>query len=126
LWSIESDAHLTNWLRQAMTRRCIDHARWRKTHAQQPLEEIHEPSDHRTPPDVLMQREVRRKLMALPDRKRMVVVLRFQEGLELEEIAEVMNMPVNTVKSTLHRALAVLKRKLAVLRNGVSYGAVRG
>jgi RNA polymerase sigma-70 factor (ECF subfamily) len=47
-----------------------------------------------------------------------VVVLRFQEDLEPKEIAEVLDLPVNTVKSRLQRALIVLRGKLASL--GVS------
>jgi RNA polymerase sigma-70 factor (ECF subfamily) len=123
LWSIESDLHLTNWLRQAMTRRCIDQARWRRLHAQQSLEDAAEPGAAATPPDPFLAREVRQKILALPDRKRMVVILRFQEEMELEEIARVMEMPLNTVKSTLHRALAVLKRRLGSLRS--EYGTAR-
>jgi RNA polymerase sigma-70 factor (ECF subfamily) len=42
----------------------------------------------------------------------MVVVLRFQEDLDPSEIAKVLDMPVNTVKSHLQRSLAVLKEKL--------------
>ena len=41
-----------------------------------------------------------------------VVVLRYQEGLGLEEIAAVLEMPVSTVKSDLQRALAVLQRRM--------------
>ncbi len=116
LWSIESDLHLANWLRQAMTRRCIDQAR-RRLHAPQSLEDAAEPGAAAPPADPFLEREVREKILSLPDRKRMVVILRFQEEMELEEIARVMEMPLNTVKSTLHRALAVLKRKLGSLRS---------
>jgi DNA-directed RNA polymerase specialized sigma24 family protein len=38
--------------------------------------------------------------------------MRFQEGLGPAEIAEVLEMPVNTVKSTLHRSLADLRKGL--------------
>ena len=43
----------------------------------------------------------------------MVVLLRFQEELELHEIAEIMEMPINTVKSYLQRSLELLREKLA-------------
>ena len=51
-------------------------------------------------------------LAALPPRRRAVVVLRYYERLELEEIADVLDISVGTVKSTLHRALAQLKGTL--------------
>jgi DNA-directed RNA polymerase specialized sigma24 family protein len=44
----------------------------------------------------------------------MVVILRYQEDLDPEEISEVTGMPVNTVKSKLSRALAILRQKAAV------------
>jgi RNA polymerase sigma-70 factor (ECF subfamily) len=44
---------------------------------------------------------------------RMVVTLRFQEDLDLSEIAAITDMPVNTVKSHLRRSMDALRRKLA-------------
>ena len=38
-----------------------------------------------------------------PDRQRQILLLRFVETFKLEEIAEVMDMPVNSVKSHVHR-----------------------
>jgi len=40
-------------------------------------------------------------------------VLRYQEDLDPAEIAEVLEMPVNTVKSYLQRGLATLRDKLS-------------
>lgn len=54
--------------------------------------------------------EVRR----LPAAQRTVVVLRYYEDLSLAEIAEVLDQPLGTVKSTLHRATARLKERLDV------------
>jgi len=120
LTSIESDVHLTHWLRQATTRKCIDHARWRKSHRVTTLEEAPEPSVRPAAVDPFMAGALRERIQALPERKRLVVILRFQEEMELEEIAGVLEMPLNTVKSTLHRALQVLKRRLSVVRS--TYG----
>ncbi|HEX2060325.1 MAG TPA: sigma factor-like helix-turn-helix DNA-binding protein, partial [Thermoanaerobaculia bacterium] len=41
-----------------------------------------------------------------------VVTLRYQEDLDPSEICRIVGMPVNTVKSHLHRALQALRRKL--------------
>jgi RNA polymerase sigma-70 factor (ECF subfamily) len=51
-------------------------------------------------------------LAALPEAQRMLVILRYQEELGPNEISEVVGIPVNTVKSQLHRALRALRRKL--------------
>jgi RNA polymerase sigma-70 factor (ECF subfamily) len=49
---------------------------------------------------------------SLPEKARMVVVLRYQEDLTPTEIAEILEMPVNSVKSHLRRSLALLREKM--------------
>lgn len=51
-------------------------------------------------------------LNALPDKYRTVVVLRHKQDLAYEEIAEILGIPLGTVKARLHRAHNLLKRKL--------------
>ena len=50
---------------------------------------------------------------ALPALYREAVTLRFEEGMKLEEIAEVTGVPLSTVKSRLRRALDSLRRSLS-------------
>jgi RNA polymerase sigma factor (sigma-70 family) len=49
----------------------------------------------------------------LPSRQRAVVALRYYEDLPEAEIARVLGCRLGTVKSSLHRALAVLRRELS-------------
>jgi RNA polymerase sigma-70 factor, ECF subfamily len=49
---------------------------------------------------------------ALPAVYREAVTLRFEEGMKLEEIAEVTRAPLPTVKSRLQRAIEALRRTL--------------
>ena len=62
-------------------------------------------------------RRVMRALEELDDEFRLVVVLRDIEDMDYHQIAEVTELPIGTVKSRLHRARLVLKRKLADLVN---------
>lgn len=55
---------------------------------------------------------VREAIAALPDERRIVVVLRDVEGLSYEEIAEALGLEPGTVRSRLHRARLDLKAKL--------------
>ncbi len=41
---------------------------------------------------------------------REVITLRFEEEMKLQEMAEVMNIPLATVKTRLHRALLSLRQ----------------
>ena len=58
-------------------------------------------------------RELLAIVQALPEAQREVVMLRFADGLDLREIAKALDIPLGTVKSRLHHALATLKRRLA-------------
>jgi RNA polymerase sigma-70 factor, ECF subfamily len=48
-------------------------------------------------------------LSGLPDTHREVLLLRFVDGLKLEEIADALEVPLGTVKSRLHNALEQLR-----------------
>jgi RNA polymerase sigma-70 factor (ECF subfamily) len=110
LRSIQSPAHLKFWLRKVASNRCIDHARGHKP--QVSLDDVPESAGPSSERDPLLEQRLRKLVASLPDRARMVVVLRYQEEMEYHEIAETLEMPINTVKSNLQRALAVLRDKL--------------
>jgi RNA polymerase sigma-70 factor, ECF subfamily len=109
--AIESAAHLRFWLCRVTSHRCIDEVRRRRP--QVSLEETAEPSTTPSLPDPILNTKLRQLVATLPERQRLVVILRYQEELELHEIAETLEMPLNTVKSSLQRAHAVLREKLA-------------
>ncbi|MBI5302241.1 MAG: RNA polymerase sigma factor [Chloroflexi bacterium] len=62
--------------------------------------------------DRVAQAQVRAALQCLTEEQRQVVVLKFIEGLENDEIAASLNKPIGAVKSLQHRALAALRRIL--------------
>lgn len=70
-----------------------------------------------SPSSVAEQAELRRLVLAaveeLGPKHRLVVVLHYLNGLNLTEIAEVVECPVGTVKSRLHYALRRLRTHLA-------------
>ncbi len=55
---------------------------------------------------------LKKALATLPDEQRMVVIMKEYEGLKIREIAEVMSISENTVKSRLYYALGSLKNLL--------------
>ena len=55
---------------------------------------------------------LRDAIAALPEERRIVVVLRDVEGLSYEEIASALELELGTVRSRLHRARTDLKSKL--------------
>lgn len=67
------------------------------------------PVEHSSIPEV---DELWALVSGLPVQQRAVVVLRFWEDLTQEQIASVLDIPIGSVKSTLHRALKTLKELL--------------
>ena len=114
LGAIESESHLLFWLRQVATRRCIDQARRSRLKAVS-LDDAAEVRSADKPADPLLDRRLRKLIAELPDAQRAVVTLRYQEDLDPAEICRIVGLPVNTVKSHLHRALQALRRKLEKL-----------
>lgn len=56
--------------------------------------------------------DLRRALDSMPDKDKAVIELRYFEELKLEEIAEILNENVNTIKSRLYRGLKKLRMEL--------------
>ena len=118
---MQSAAHLAFWLRRVTANRCIDQGRRKLRRREMALEDTPEPTAAAQPADPLLSERLRQSLATLPERQRMVVILRFQEGLGPAEIAEALDMPVNTVKSTLHRSLEELRKGLTRKLREVRY-----
>jgi len=119
LGTIESPQHLLNWLRRVTVQRSIDQTRRARYRPKSGLDTAPEPvaaPEHRDP---LMSVMLQKLVGALPERARAVVVLRYQEDLEPSEIADILELPVGTVKSSLHRALGLLRGKLERAGKGV-------
>jgi len=57
--------------------------------------------------------DLQRALDNLPEKYRTIVVLRYFEDLKIDEIAEILNENVNTVKTRLYKSLEILCVKLS-------------
>ena len=57
---------------------------------------------------------------------KMIVTLRFFEDMKIEDVAQVMQLNVSTVKSKLYRALQVLKKELGGTKNEIGLGSSKG
>lgn len=61
---------------------------------------------------------VERALSKLTEEQREAVLLKVYQGFKFEEIAEVLDTPVSTIKSRVYTALELLKESLAPIRSG--------
>ncbi|SIR25938.1 MULTISPECIES: RNA polymerase sigma factor SigW [unclassified Paenibacillus] len=58
------------------------------------------------------QRIIRAAIETLPPKYKSVMVLRYLEDLSLQEISDVLDMPVTTIKTRVHRGREFLRKKL--------------
>ena len=115
----------SNWLFKITSNLCIDSMRKRKIDTL-PMDapvssekgeyerQYESPTDD--PERVMLKGEKMRLLNeaieALPEHYRIMIVLRHQEDLSYEEIAETLEVPLGTVKARIHRAREMLKTRL--------------
>ena len=119
---------LKTWLYRISVRQALNHRRWSWRHHREQIsidaEEENDFSLHLTdaepnPYERLASREmqavVRSALASIPTLFRSAVILRDLEGLSYEEIAEVMEVSVGTVKSRILRGRRLLRETLSPL-----------
>ncbi|HEY9138220.1 MAG TPA: sigma-70 family RNA polymerase sigma factor [Terriglobus sp.] len=119
------DCSLNTWLTGIAVNLIRDHARtqkfkfWKKASAN--AVEADEMANHlrssgSSPEGALLAREqalqVHMAMEELSQNQRTVFLLRFIEEMDLAEISEAMGMPVNTVKTHLHRAVKTIRAKV--------------
>lgn len=109
--TLKSEDHVKFWLRKVTAHRCIDYQRRLKPE-QVSLDDAPEPAAPMRVDDPLLARRLRQYVGSLPEKPRLVVILRYQEDMLPEDIAEVLAMPLATVKSHLQRSLAMLRGKV--------------
>ena len=64
-------------------------------------------------------RQVRRALQGLPAEMRQIIIMKEYEGLKFTDIADILGIPLSTVKTRMYTGLNELKKRLAHLREAV-------
>jgi RNA polymerase sigma-70 factor, ECF subfamily len=119
LAELNGEAHVRHWLLRTVSHRAIDRLRARERRPRLVvLDGAHEPAALESDEDPLAQRRLRALLAQLQPDARAVVLLRFQEDLDPSDIAQMLNMSVNTVKSHLRRSLEWLRVQTAGEEHG--------
>lgn len=116
---IKSGDHLRFWLRKVTCHRALDCGRRRARDQTVALEDVPEAAASDPQDDPLMRDRLWRLVRTLPEKARMALILRYQEDLSYQEIAQIMGTPVNTVKTSLERGVALLRQKLERSTEGV-------
>lgn len=114
----------STWIYAIASRLCIDRLRKVKGYTDELSFDI--PDKKPLPEEQVIQRQLRqdidRAINALPEKYRLVVLLRHVHELSYEEIGTSLNIPVNTVKTHLSRGREMLKKALQGMKVGDNYG----
>jgi RNA polymerase sigma-70 factor (ECF subfamily) len=117
LKQMTDDRHLRRWLLRTTTHRCLNRLRDDKRRPRTlPFDAVDIAAEAAAPEresDPLLGARLRRLLLDLNPHARAVMLLRFQEDLDPAEIATVLAMSINTVKSHLRRSLEWLRAQCA-------------
>lgn len=123
--SFNQDLKFSTWLFRIATNLCIDRIRKKKPDyyldaevsgtdgltmysqlaSNSPLPEIELES-------LELQESVQKEILKLPEKYRSVIVLKYIEELSLNEISEILDLPLGTVKTRIHRGREALRQQL--------------
>ena len=134
LHSYDQKRKFSTWLYRIATNLCIDRIRKKKpdyyldaevagTDGLDMYSQI--AADEQLPEDVITQMELQDRIQyeisRLPDKYRSVIVLKYIEELSLQEISEILDMPLGTVKTRIHRGREALRKQLNNLYEEISH-----
>ncbi len=127
--NFRGESSVATWLTSIAVNLIRDHQRTRKVQfwrkAAKTATDVMEvasilPGNESSPERQLLAREraaaVVQSLESLSTNQRTVFLMRFSEEMELADIAHAMKMPVNTVKTHLHRAVKAVRSKVGGAR----------
>ncbi len=117
----KAEAAFSTWLYRVAVNTCYDQLRKSKRRAAQPLPEHHDPADPQAGDElesIELRPQIEGALQALPAEFRAAVVLVDLEGNALETAANMLAVPVGTVKSRVFRGRKLLAQSLGNLRAG--------
>lgn len=134
--TFKGESSFSTWVYRLTSNACIDHLRRRKRRREveaasltgEEGERDWEPADHQADPALqterrMAQEAVEEALQALPDHQREILVMRELSGLSYQEIGQVLELDLGTVKSRIARARLALKKILTAEGNFFASGA---
>lgn len=125
LHTFDQKRKFSTWLYRIATNLCIDRIRKKKpdyyldaevagTDGLDMYSQI--AADDQLPEEQLEQMELQDRIQyeisRLPDKYRSAIVLKYMEELSLQEISEILDLPLGTVKTRIHRGREALRKQL--------------
>jgi RNA polymerase sigma-70 factor, ECF subfamily len=123
--SFNQDLKFSTWLFRIATNLCIDRIRKKKPDYYLDAEVAgtdgltmysqlasNSPLPETELESLELQDSVQKEILKLPEKYRSVIVLKYIEELSLNEISEILDLPLGTVKTRIHRGREALRQQL--------------
>ncbi|MFJ5763596.1 RNA polymerase sigma factor SigW [Neobacillus sp. NPDC093182] len=123
--SFNQDLKFSTWLFRIATNLCIDRIRKKKPDYYLDAEvsgtdgltmysqlASNSPLPENELESLELQESVQKEILKLPEKYRSVIVLKYIEELSLNEISEILDLPLGTVKTRIHRGREALRQQL--------------
>jgi RNA polymerase sigma-70 factor, ECF subfamily len=123
--SFNIDLKFSTWLFRIATNLCIDRIRKKKpdyyldaevagTDGLNMYSQIPSKSDmpEKELESLELEETIQKEILKLPEKYRTVIILKYIEELSLIEISEILNLPIGTVKTRIHRGREALRKQL--------------
>ncbi|ANS75957.1 RNA polymerase subunit sigma-24 [Paenibacillus yonginensis] len=122
----DENQKFSTWMYRIATNLCIDRLRKRKPNFSLDAELNDQdgtadgysliPGDNRTPESEFLisetQQIIHQAIAGLPAKYKTIMILRYLQELSLQEIGDILDMPVTTVKTRVHRGREFLRKRL--------------
>ena len=132
LKTLKDSEKFTPWIYRIALNLCRDEFKRRKRHRMTYLEDMLNddtpgsaieflPDEKSKDPETLCHNDqlgeiLKKMMLTLPEEQRVVIVMKQYEGLKFTEIAEILEQPINTIKSRLYYGLRALRKTLEANR----------
>lgn len=108
------------WLYKIVVNKCYDYLRKQKLRNLIPFNWAEDTGqifsdnqyEYGTSLDIDLKHDMTELVNKLPDKIRIVLVLRYYNDLKQEQISEILNVPIGTVKSRIHAGLAKIRKRI--------------
>jgi len=108
--NLDGPGNIRAWLYRVATNQCY---KWFRKNREICLADgLPEIENGEKPRDLIRENKIQRMLNGLPETHKVVVVLKFYEEMSYQEIADVLCIPLGTVKSRMHDGLARLRKMI--------------
>jgi RNA polymerase sigma factor (sigma-70 family) len=117
----QEKAKFSTWVQRIVSNVCMDKFRAQKETVSIDEHELVIPDRNNVEDEILLSgltNDIQKAIQQLPKQYRMVVVLRYLQDFSYQEIADALELPLNTVKSYLFRARQQLQELLYDYQKG--------